>query len=352
MPFGPWFEKRYVPAPTALSGRFEMRVRRLIISSTSWRDVLATIEDPVNGPARVEAPFGGEEVFTVPLNLVRPPSPPWIVPTTVGWTMREGVKDVLREGVWQTEYEVEWAYVMFRAALDIPQGIWPPLDPEEAAGFPPGWSWDQPEMAYFVMPQFTSEFTVTETPSSDFVPGPGFDEHKRPGDESVKGAAQSDWRDLPYTQWHRPSQLAARGKALVLNPGDWGDTPSIGVKPETFNVVTFGGDGGLSMFTAPYIWAWPRWDVPPTPSNLEPTKRILSGSYTSRVEMTVHVVLPDDIMEAFVPERRRYWYPGVSGQYRLRQRQTATGADSWPLRQRQNGAHSGSWPLRQRQTGV
>ena len=42
----------------------------------------------------------------------------------------------------------------------------------------------------------------------------------------------------------------------------------------------------------------------------------------------------------------------TAGQYRLRQRQTSTGTDSWPLRQRQNGAHSGSWPLRQRQTGV
>lgn len=42
----------------------------------------------------------------------------------------------------------------------------------------------------------------------------------------------------------------------------------------------------------------------------------------------------------------------TAGQYRLRQRQSTTGTDSWPLRQRQNGAHSGSWPLRQRQTGV
>lgn len=42
----------------------------------------------------------------------------------------------------------------------------------------------------------------------------------------------------------------------------------------------------------------------------------------------------------------------VKGMTRLRQRQTLTGADSWPMRQRQHGGHTGSWSLRQRQSGV
>lgn len=49
--------------------------------------------------------------------------------------------------------------------------------------------------------------------------------------------------------------------------------------------------------------------------------------------------------------RHRFIFADL-GMRRLRQRQTLTGADSWPLRQRQNGAHSGSWSLRQRQRGV
>ena len=41
-----------------------------------------------------------------------------------------------------------------------------------------------------------------------------------------------------------------------------------------------------------------------------------------------------------------------SGLWRMRQRQSIAGTDSWPVRALQNGHHSGSWPIRARQNGI
>lgn len=55
--------------------------------------------------------------------------------------------------------------------------------------------------------------------------------------------------------------------------------------------------------------------------------------------------------EALVTRGRWRWLYDAQGVWRLRQRQSRSGSDSWTLRQRQN-AGSGSWGLRQRQRGL
>lgn len=57
-------------------------------------------------------------------------------------------------------------------------------------------------------------------------------------------------------------------------------------------------------------------------------------------------------VDVIVTHHARWRFIYTGGHYRVRQRQSLAGTDSWPLRQRQNGATSGSWPLRQRQSGL